>query len=64
MKDLEPEGIDVQKLLEIKQQLDEPGMGELKIIENQFLPDNVVVVSTRMMKALKLPKIGNIIPEK
>lgn len=47
------EPITFEKLKEVKEALVERGIGALKIIENCMLADDVVVVSSKMYKALK-----------
>lgn len=57
MKELSKEEIQsdlIKKLLEINDLLPLPGgVDELKFIENAFLPDNVVVISTKIFNQLK-----------
>lgn len=51
---MEKNKISIEQLIEIQKQIPEPGYpSELKFVENSFLPDNIVVVSANIYKALQ-----------
>lgn len=57
------EKITAEDIIKLREALgDKPNISELKVIENEFLPDNMICVSSNVFKALK-EKSGIVVSE-
>lgn len=46
--------LNYDKIKEVNDALGEPGIGSFRIVENQFLADDMIIVSSKIYKALKV----------
>lgn len=49
-------GISIDDILKVKEVLGEPNISQIRVVENSVLPDDMIVVSTRLFEILKNKK--------